>query len=74
MLHHMLTLFYFVFNHFLRSRSPEQFIGSHLIRLPKEAPNDYFKYSDLTPFACACIACESEDSMTAAVTGGNRCD
>jgi hypothetical protein len=28
-------------------------IGSHLIRLPKEAPNDYFKYSDLTAFACA---------------------
>ena len=42
MFHAMLTAFCFVFNHFLRSRSPEQFIGSHLIRLPKEAPNDYF--------------------------------
>ncbi len=69
MLRSMLTAFCFVFNHFLRSRSREQVIGSHLIRLRKEAPNDYFKYSDLTP-----IACESEDSMTAAVTRGNRCD
>ena len=30
---------------------PRAVIGSHLIRMPKEAPNDYFKYSDLTPFA-----------------------
>jgi len=36
----MLTAFCFVFNHFLRSRSPEQIIGSQLITLPKEAPND----------------------------------
>jgi hypothetical protein len=33
----MLTSFCFVFNHFLRSRSPEQVIGFHLIKLPKEA-------------------------------------
>jgi hypothetical protein len=68
MFHPMLILFCFVFNHFLRSRSLSRRVGSHLIRMPKEVPNDYFKYSDPTPFACACIACESEDSMTAAVT------
>jgi len=73
MFHPMLTSFCFVFNSFFTIEEPRSVIGSHLIRLPKEAPNDDFKYSDLTPFACACIACESEDSMTAAVTGGNRC-
>jgi hypothetical protein len=30
----MLSSFCFVFNHFLQSRSREQAIGSHLIRLP----------------------------------------
>ena len=74
MFHPMLTSFCFVFNSFFTIEEPRAVIGSHSIRLPKEAPNDYFKYSDLTPFACARIACESEDSMTAAVTGGNRRD
>jgi len=38
----MLTSFCFVFNHFFTIEEPRAVIGSHLIRLPKEAPNDYF--------------------------------
>ena len=33
---------------FFTIEEPRAVIGSHLIGLPKETPNDYFKYSDLS--------------------------